>query len=118
MTASAYRYAREPMRPPGSYKIASRARAFESVLPPEARSEGRVQRLIDSLRTQILAGGEGLRIRRVFSTPREVYRLEIQVPELGYQRTTLLDRDTLEELLATDDVRAAVGRSLHPTGPL
>ena len=40
------------------------------------------------------------------ASPREVYRLEIEVPELGYQRTTLLDRDALEELLATDDVRA------------
>jgi hypothetical protein len=101
------------MRPPGSYKIASRPRAFEALLPPEVRSEGRVQRLLDSLRTQILAGGEGLRIRLIFTTPREIYRLELQVPELGYQRTTLLDRDALEELLATDDVRDAVGRSLR-----
>jgi len=101
------------MRPPGSYKIASRSRAFEALLPPEARAEGRVQRLLDSLRTEILGGGEsGLRIRRIFTTPREVYRLELQVPELGYQRTTLLDRDALEELLATDDVRAAVGRQV------
>jgi hypothetical protein len=100
------------MRPPGSYKIASRSRAFESLLPPEARAEGRVQRLLDSLRTQILSSGEGLRIRRVFATPREVFRLELEVPELGYQRTTLLDRDALEELLATDDVRAAVGRQV------
>lgn len=100
------------MRPPGSYKIASRSRAFESGLPAEVRAEGRVQRLLDSLRAQILEGGEGLRIRRVFATPREVFRLELEVPELGYQRTTLLDRDTLEELLATDDVRAAVGRKV------
>ena len=106
------------MRPPGSYKIASRSRALEGLLPPAVRAEGRVQRLLDSLRAQILEGGEGLRIRRVFTTPREVYRLELQVPELGYQRITLLDRDALEELLATDDVRAAVGRSLHPVGPL
>jgi hypothetical protein len=106
------------MRPPGNYKIASRARAFESYLPPEARAENRVQRLIDSLRVQILESGDGVRIRRVFSAPREVFRLELQVPELGYQRTTLLDRDALEELLATDDVRNAVGRSLHRVDPI
>lgn len=112
MRAPAHGYAPPSMRPPGNYKIASRARAFESDLPPEVRAEGRVQRLLDSLRAQILAGSDGVRIRRVFSTPREVYRLEIEVPELGYQRTTLLDRDALEELLATDDVRDAVGRKV------
>lgn len=106
------------MRPPGSYKILGRSRAFESCLPAEARSEARVQRLLDSLRAQILESGDGLRIRRVFSTPREVYRLELEVPELGYQRTTLLDRDALEELLATDDVRDAVGRCLGRIGSL
>ena len=113
MRAPAHGYAPPSMRPPGSYKIASRPRAFESLLPAAVRSEGRVQRLLDSLRAQILEGGEGVRIRRIFTTPREVYRLELEVPELGYQRTTLLDRDALEELLATDDVRAAVGRGLR-----
>jgi hypothetical protein len=96
------------MRPPGNYKIASRSRAFDALLEPEVRSARRAQRLIDSLRAQILAGSEGLRIRRVFSSPREVFRLELEVPELGYQRTTLLDRDALEELLTADEVRAVV----------
>jgi hypothetical protein len=31
------------------------------------------------------------------------------LPEYCYQRTTLLDREALEELLAADDVLAAVG---------
>jgi len=101
------------MRPPGSYKIASRARALEAYLPREARAEARVQRMLDSLRSEILEAREGLRIRRIFTTPREVFRLELAMPELGYQRTTLLDRDALEELLATDDVRAAFGRRLR-----
>ena len=57
-----------------------------------------------------MEGGEGahLRIRQVFQTPREIYRLELELPELGYQRTTLLDRDALEELLEADDVREVV----------
>ncbi len=103
------------MRPPGSYKIASRGRALETLVEPEVRSARRAQRLIDSLRTQILAGSEGLRIRRVFSSPREVFRLEIELPELGYQRTTLLDREALEELLTADEVRAVVHRRLRLT---
>jgi hypothetical protein len=98
------------MRPPGSYKIASRDRAFDAFLDPRVRGARRVRRIVESLRDQITGGGEeaGLRIRRVFSTPREIFRVELDVPELGYQRTTLLDRDALEELLAADAVRARV----------
>jgi hypothetical protein len=65
------------------------------------------------LRREILEGGGGknLRIRRVFQTPREIYRLELERPELGYQRTTLLDRDALEELLEADGVGELVRKS-------
>ncbi|HEY8494767.1 MAG TPA: hypothetical protein VIN04_12815 [Myxococcota bacterium] len=98
------------MRPPGSYKFASRARAFEAYLDPRVRGARRVRRIVESLRSQIVDGGEDtdLRIRRVFTTPREIFRIELELPELGYQRTTLLDRDALEQLLAADDVRARV----------
>jgi hypothetical protein len=48
----------------------------------------------------------------VFKTPREIYRLELELPEFGYQRTTLLDREALEELLEADDVREAVETAL------
>jgi len=43
-----------------------------------------------------------------FENPREVFRLELELPELGYQRTTLLDREALDALLEADDVRARV----------
>lgn len=103
-------YAQRPMRPPGSYKILGRARAFDALLDPRARGARRVRRIVESLRDQIVDGGieTDLRIRRVFTTPREIFRVEIERPELGYQRTTLLDREALEELLAADDVRALV----------
>ena len=52
------------------------------------------------------------RARRIFERPREVFRLEIENPELGYQRTTLLDRAALEELLAFGEVRERVRLSL------
>ncbi|MDH3520654.1 MAG: hypothetical protein OEM49_09375 [Myxococcales bacterium] len=122
------------MKPHGTYKLAYRSRDLRD-LPPRVvafstatavgrldtpmdqyvRSEQRIRRILDSLRDQIIPGGGGknLRIRRVFSQPREVYRVELDLPELGCQRTTFLDRDALEELLAADDVRRAVeARSL------
>ncbi len=93
------------MRSRGSYKIANRQRAFEEVLHPALRGELRIQRILDSLRSEIADGGaQSLRIRRILSGPREIFRLEIELPELGYQRTTLLDRDTLDELLAADEL--------------
>lgn len=108
------------MRPPGAFKLSHRSRDAErrpaslpragALDPLHAVLHGRrTQRILDSLRREILEGGANhLRIRRVFETPREIFRLELQVPDLGYQRVTLLDRDALEDLLATDDVRAAV----------
>ncbi len=102
------------MRARGSYKIASRQRTFEETLHPALRGERRIQRILDSLRNEIAAGGgvEGVRIRRILSEPREIWRLEIELPELGYQRTTLLDRDTLEELLAHEELQAIAPQGL------
>lgn len=100
------------MQPRGSFKI-RRHRELDPLLDPSGR-HGRTQRILDSLRTEILEAGVSrkLRIRRVMQTPREIYRLELEVPDLGYQRITLLDRDALEDLLATDDVRSLVRESV------
>ena len=114
------------MKPHGTYKLLYRNRyperaslgsfaapapagpaGAENLLDRFARSELRVHRILDSLRSEILESGS-LRIRRVFTRPREIYRLELELPELGYQRTTFLDRDALEELLEADAVRQAV----------
>ncbi|MFT5444783.1 MAG: hypothetical protein ACI8W3_003841 [Myxococcota bacterium] len=105
------------MRPPGSYKLIGHHEGRRghvsldsSELDPYALGMGREMRIVESLRHQIVQGGEeqSLRIRRVFDGPREIYRIEIEVPELGYQRMTLLDGEALEELLAHDDVREMV----------
>jgi hypothetical protein len=103
------------MKPRGTYKIAKRGPALDTLLDPILRSEMRSQRILRSLRDEIVGGGGGqtLRIRQVFSTPREIYRLELELPELGYQRTTLLDRDALEELLEADEVREIVRSATH-----
>jgi hypothetical protein len=98
------------MKPHGTYKLLYRSRGPQSVsvgsfaVPGPAGPAG-AESLLERLE-----GGEGrsLRIRRVFTHPREIYRLELELPELGYQRTTLLDRDALEELLEADAVRQAV----------
>ena len=96
------------MRPPGTFKLHGRARrAAFGEFGPDAAYASRCDRIVDSLRNQILESNEdqSLRIRQVFEVPKEIYRIEIERPEQGYQRTTLLDRDALEDLLATDDVR-------------
>jgi hypothetical protein len=109
------------MRPPGSFKIARRhrlgcktLRANPAVTPCQhlpLSDDDRSQRVLESLRNEILeVGGAGnLRVRCVFRSPREIYRLEFEIPEREYQRTTLLDRDALEELLEADEVRAIIG---------
>jgi len=100
------------MKPHGKYKLTYRQRAAEPDCfdPLGASGFGRGQRIVDSLRSQILEGGpeQSLRIRQIFQTPREVYRLEIEEPNSSYQRTTLLDRDALEDLLECEEVRERV----------
>ena len=98
------------MKERGTFKIANRSSAFDAYLDPITRSDMRARRIVASIRNEIVTGGAGqsLRIRQVFQGPREIYRLELELPELGYQRTTLLDRDALEELLEADEVRAVV----------
>ena len=105
------------MRPPGSFKLIGRHRRIEAGHLPEdplSLVVGREMRIVESLRAQILEGGrdQNLRIRRVLEGPRAIYRIEIHVPEMSYQRTTLLDGDALEELLAYDDVRTLVDMQL------
>ena len=118
------------MKPPGTYKLRYQRRsadggAYGRAAPPQGVHNGaaaiaddflarldysdrRVRRILDSLRDEIVGSGGNLRIRRIFETPREIYRLELELPEMGYQRTTLLDRDALETLLEQDEVREVV----------
>ena len=120
------------MKPHGTYKLIHRARGrcfaprsarpeisgtasrADSLLSRVTESEARIQRILDSLRQEITGNDEDveLRVRRIFSTPRSVYRVELSVPELGYHRITLLEEDALEELLEDDGVRTRIERSL------
>jgi len=111
------------MKPPGTYKIryqrdADDLRAvgsevddaIEGALYRIATVERRTRRIVDSISDEIRDGGEqsALRIRRVFCEPREIFRVEVERPDLGYQRTTLLGREALEALLESDGVQTAI----------
>ena len=77
-----------------------------------APGESRVRRTLDSLREQISqAQATNLRIRQIFQNPREIFRVDLDLPDLHCQRTTLLDRDALEDLLETKAVRDALDRT-------
>ncbi len=111
MQSTVSQYALPLMKRHGTYKLSYRNPPEEvSYLDPFANGLGRCQRIVDSLRSQILDGGpeQSLRVRQVFSTPREIFRVEIEEAALHYHRTTLLDRDALEDLLETDGVRERV----------
>jgi hypothetical protein len=109
------------MKPTGTYKIryqqarrdaleAGGEDPLEALLARVAGAERRTQRIVESLCEEIRDGGDGvsLRVRRIFATPREIFRVELHRPALGYQRTTLLSREALESLLEIDDVREAL----------
>ena len=109
------------MRPPGSFKLIGyhggrrgQTSADSQNFDPYPLGMGREMRIVESLRNQIIEGGDeqSLRIRRVFDGQRELYRIEIEVPRLCYQRTTLLDGEALEELLAHKEVRDLVDARL------
>ena len=92
---------------PGSYKILMRSRrSIEEQLAPELASLRRVERILASLLEDFRCEATVVRARCIFREPREIFRLEISNPEQGYSRTTLLDRDVLDELLEHPDVQA------------
>jgi hypothetical protein len=96
------------MKQTGRFKLSGRHDDFDPRYPdPMGYVHDRTQRIVDSLRLEILSGGDdqNLRVRRIFEAPRAIYRIELENPELNYQRTTLLDGDALEDLLETDGVR-------------
>jgi hypothetical protein len=117
------------MKPHGTYKLARRRSANRPALRPTPGTPGlaydplmdpvlgggapRLQRILSSLRNEIIEGGgaANIRVRQIFREPREIFRLELELPELGYQRITLLDRDALEELLESDAVREIIHAS-------
>jgi hypothetical protein len=92
-------------RPPGTFKIANQRRSLEYLVDPSTRSEHRIRRIIDSLQADLDQGGTA-RVRQILKNPRELYRIELELPEISYQRTTILDREALTALLEQADEHA------------
>ena len=85
-------------RIPGSFRLAYQARPIEVYEDPLGLVSRRAGRILASIQHDIDEGGTA-RVRQILNGPRELYRLEIERADLAYQRTTILDRHTLETLL-------------------
>ncbi len=75
-------------------------RTFE--LDPERMRAHRVQAIIRSIQRDLDEGGRAC-VRQIMNGP-ELFRLELERPDWRYQRTTILDRDTLRSLLEATPV--------------
>jgi hypothetical protein len=86
-------------RTPGSFKISNQRGAFALQRDPqEVRARRRIARIISSIQREVEEGGTA-RVRQILKAPRELYRIELEFPEMSYERTTIVDRDTLAALL-------------------
>jgi hypothetical protein len=92
-------------RPPGSFKIANQRRGLDYLVDPATQREHRIRRIVDSLQADLDQGGTA-RVRQILKNPRELYRIELELPDMSYQRTTILDRETLVALLEQADEQA------------
>lgn len=81
----------------GSFRM-NRRRGLELLLDPATRRARRVQRILASIQQDLDNGGTAS-VRRIHLGPRELYRLELELPDMAYQRTTILDGETLAALL-------------------
>lgn len=98
-----------PSSIPGSFRRMRHARPFELDLDEIEKRERRIRRIISSIRRDVDEGGRAY-VRQILRGPLELYRIELERPDMSYQRTTILDRQTLELLLeetAEEKVRAS-----------
>ncbi len=82
----------------GSFRIGSQGRTYELYADPRSRQAHRVRRILASIQDDLDQGGTAY-VRQILRGPVELYRLELELPDLAYQRITILDRDTLTVLL-------------------
>ncbi len=73
-------------------------RAFDLDLDEIEKRERRIRRIITSIQRDVDEGGRA-HVRQILRGPVELYRIELERPEMSYQRTTIVDRATLELLL-------------------
>jgi hypothetical protein len=79
---------------PGAFRWIRR-RAFG--LDPERDRAERIRAIIRSIQRDLDEGGRA-RVRQIMNGP-ELFRIELERPDWRYNRTTILDRETLRSLL-------------------
>jgi hypothetical protein len=81
-------------RIPGSFRFANQI-AFDG---DQQRGQRRVRRILASIQRDVDEGGTA-RVRQILKSPQELYRIEVERPDMSYLRTTVLGRDALAALL-------------------
>lgn len=83
---------------PGRFRLSNQPREFDAGMDPWAGTQRRVRAILSSIQRDLFEGGRA-RVRQILSSPRELYRVEVEREEWAYQRTTILDREALEALI-------------------
>jgi hypothetical protein len=94
-------------KPPGNFRWIRGLRNFG--VDPEALRAQRVRAIIRSIQRDLDEGGRAY-VRQIMNGP-ELFRVELERPEWRYNRTTILDRETLRSLLEAtpeETVRASM----------
>ena len=84
---------------PGRFRLSNQPiQSSQMRHDPWVGAERRVRAILMSIQRDLFDGGTA-RVRQILSSPRELYRVEVEREEMSYQRTTILDRDALEALI-------------------
>lgn len=83
---------------PGRFRLSNQPPGLRAGLDPWAGAQRRVRAILSSIQQDLSEGGTA-RVRQILSSPRELYRVEVEREEWSYLRTTILDRDALEALI-------------------
>ncbi len=82
---------------------------MELLLDPSTQRALRIERILSSIQRDLASGGTAS-VRQIMRGPQELYRLELELPDMAYQRVTILDRDALTELLEQSGEQAVRDR--------
>ena len=83
---------------PRGFEFAHLMPAFTAGEAQQRKAERRVRRILESIQRDVDAGGTAL-VRQILAVPQELYRIEVERPDMSYLRTTVLGREALTALL-------------------
>jgi hypothetical protein len=72
--------------------------AFDAGGRRREHAERRVRRILASIQRDVDEGGTA-RVRQILGVPNELFRIEVERPDMSYLRTTVLGREALTALL-------------------